>query len=56
MLWWLNVMVIIVQNLALFFFYIEYFQDFKSCRYRFSVVVEELREAKASEYRWDLIP
>ena len=30
-----------------------YFQDFKSCRYRFSVVVEELREAKASEYRWE---
>ena len=28
-----------------------YFQDFKSCRYRFSVVVEELRQAKANEYR-----
>ena len=28
------------------------FQDFQSSRYRFSVVVDELRQAKANEYRY----
>jgi len=34
---------------------LDHYKDFKSCRYRFSVVVEELREAKASEYRTVLL-
>ena len=30
------------------------FQTFKTQRYKFNIVVEELKQAKANEYRWDV--